>query len=496
MELETPKSDARAVFIETYGCQMNELDSELVKGQLGALGYQFVSLAEDADIVLINTCSVRELAEHKVWSQLGRLGMLKNDGQPDLVIGVIGCMAERVGEGFFTRAPFVDVVCGPSHLNRLPSLIDNAVRTHKVQIAIAGHTSRRSMAPGLIEDEAHALDRSRMIAPTPQVGQAYVRITRGCDKFCSFFVVPFTRGPENHRPPAAIVDEVRSLCAAGMKEVTLLGQTVNHYHYHDGGRTVGFADLIYLVHESVPELQRLRFVTSYPRDFDDATLDAMAACSRVCKYLHLPAQSGSNRLLKLMNRGYTAEAYLDLLDRARARMPEIRFAGDMIVGFPTETGEDHRASIALVKAAQYKNAFVFKYSPRPGTVADRRLADDVPEEKKRERNLELLEIQDAISLENNRKRIGQEMAVLVESQTKLRHSTPTNGVHLGWKNSPTPTDWVRLIGRTTGDEIVAFDGPQSLLGEIVRVCAVDATSLTLLVELAPLGARPESSLPR
>jgi len=480
--MEPQAHNGPRVFVETYGCQMNDLDSVLLTGHLCTLGYRLVAGVEDADVVLINTCSVRELAEHKVWSSLGRLGMLKQT-RPDMVIGVIGCMAERVGAKILKRAPFVDVVCGPSNLDRVPSLIDNAVRSHKAQIAIAGHAQRRSDRDASEHDGVQALDLSRAFVAKANVSQAYLRITRGCDKFCSFCVVPYTRGPEVHRPPEQIVQDVRRLAEAGMKEVTLLGQTVNHYCHRAGGKTTRFADLLHLVHEAVPELARLRFVTSYPRDFDDATLDAMAGCSRICQYLHLPAQSGSDRILKLMNRGYTVSEYLDLLARARARMPEIRFAGDMIVGYPTETDADHRESVALLKAAQYKNAFVFKYSPRPGTVADRRQADDVPEEKKKERNLELLEVQEGVSLKNNRARIGQQLSVLVESQTKLRHSTPASGVHLGWSKKPPTPDYVRLVGRTTGDEIVAFDGPAEMVGRIVNVRAIDSTSLTVLAEL-------------
>jgi tRNA-2-methylthio-N6-dimethylallyladenosine synthase len=287
--------------------------------------------------------------------------------------------------------------------------------------------------------------------------QAYVRITRGCNKFCAFCVVPFTRGPESHRPPDVVVDEVRRLVDQGVVEITLLGQTVNHYSY----KSTSFADLLWQVHESVPQLPRLRFVTSYPRDFDDATLDVMAAASRICRYLHLPVQSGSNRMLMAMNRGYTVEAYLDLLARARARMPDICLASDMIVGFPGETDEDHQASLDLVQQAQFKSCFVFKYSPRPGTVAWRRLADDVPESTKKQRNLDLLALQADISLAHNRSKIGQTLEVLVESQSKLRAQT-------------------RLVGRTSGDEIVAFDGDASLVGKIIRVRAAEATPITLL----------------
>lgn len=477
-----------AVFIDTYGCQMNVLDSELVQGQLEAVGYRFVTAADDADVILINTCSVREHSEHKVWSQLGRLGLAKRAEKRELVIGVLGCMAEREGDNVFARMPHVDVVCGPSMLDKLPSMLDNVRRSRGAQVALTGHTSRRSATLEAAQERAmdgiEMMDLSRAFSPVDGKRQAYVRITRGCNKFCSFCVVPFTRGPEVHRPPQHILDEVRRLADSGVVEVTLIGQTINHYAYVEGERTTTFADLLWRVHEQVPELARLRFVTSYPRDFTDEALDVMAAGRRICRYLHIPAQSGSNRMLQLMNRGYTVEEYLELLERARARMPDIRLAGDMIVGFPGETEEDHQASIVLLEEARYKSCFVFKYSPRPGTVAVRRFTDDIPEEIKRRRNLELLDVQARLSQASNESRVGQLLEVLVEGETKLRReSAPIDGVHVGWQKRR-DAGVARLVGRTGGDEIVAFDGPSSMVGSIVAVRAVSATPLTILAQLA------------
>jgi tRNA-2-methylthio-N6-dimethylallyladenosine synthase len=470
------------LFVETYGCQMNELDSELVSDQLVALGYRLVDRVEDAGVVLINTCSVRALAEQKVWSRLGRLGMHKRENQPELVIGVLGCMAEREGSAISKRMPHVDLVCGPSHLHLLPTLVTEARRTRQQQLQVAGHAQRSSADSDDAIDGVEALDLSRRINVTGTQAQAYVRVTRGCDKFCSFCVVPYTRGPEVHRPPQHVVDEVQKLTDAGAREVTLIGQTVNHYCYNDGGVTTSFADLLWRVHEAVPSLPRLRFVTSYPRDFGDDILEVMAKAQRIARYLHLPAQSGSNRLLRAMNRGYTIESYLDLIERARARMPELRFAGDMIAGFPSETEDDHRLSISLIERVRYKNLFVFKYSPRPGTVAARRLTDDVPEADKKRRNLELLDAQAKVSLTHNNDRAGEILEVLVESESKLKDTPRAAEVQLGWEKRRA-TGIRRLVGRTSYDEIVAFEGPPTLVGQIVKVRATAATSLTVLGEL-------------
>ncbi len=487
--------DKPTVFIETYGCQMNVLDTELVRDQLESMGYRFVESATDASIVLLNTCSVRDLSEQKVWSQLGRLAVQKTRTNSDLVVGVLGCMAERENQGILDRAPHVDLLCGPSNLDAIPSLVDDAWRNRgqrraNAQVSLSGHTSRRSKTLEAAADNLEALDLSRAFSPSTGSNQAYVRITRGCNKFCTYCVVPYTRGAETHRSPGGIIEEVQRLVSTGIVEVTLLGQTVNHYAYKDGGKTTSFADLLWSVHEAVPELQRLRFLTSYPRDFSDDALDVMAQASRICRYLHIPAQSGSNSMLRSMNRGYTVEDYRALLERARSRMPDIRLAGDMIVGFSGEMDADHQASIELLRAARYKSCFIFKYSPRPGTVADKRLPDDVPDEIKKRRNIELLEVQSEISQQHNEQWIGQELQVLVERRGKLRKDRKvvgTGDVQLGWKKpteSQEPEGRVRLTGRTSGDEIVAFDGPQCLIGQVTNVYVHKATPLTLLGECA------------
>ena len=491
----------KRLYLETFGCQMNVLDSELVLGQLRAHGYQPVEARDDADVILYNTCSVREHAEQKVWSRLGELRDRKKD-DPSLVIGVIGCMAERDAGSIFQRHPHVDILCGPGELDKLAGLVHNAVVTNAGeggaararQVALMGANVRRSSTLAAAEDHLELLDLSRSISPGGDIAQAYVRITRGCNKFCTYCVVPYTRGPEVHRPPQNIIDEVKRLADAGVREVTLLGQTVNHYHYrHGDGRETSFAELLYQVHEAVPHLPRLRFVTSFPRDFTDEALQAMRDCGRICRYLHVPAQSGSDRMLKLMNRGYTARAYLDFVDRARALMPDISLASDFIVGFPTETQEDFEKTVELVKYCRFKNSFIFKYSPRPGTVAIDRFADDVPEEVKRRRNNELLAVQQEVSADNNRRMIGRTVQVLVEGESKLA-SKPAypagnpGGVELLWERRgghAAPPARVQLVGRTRGDQVVVFDGNRSLKGELLDVTITDARHLTLFGRPVP-----------
>ena len=486
----------RKLYLETFGCQMNVLDSELVLGQLRAQGYESVQDREQADVILYNTCSVREHAEQKVLSRLGELRDRKRN-QPGLVIGVIGCMAERDGTNIFRRNPHVDVLCGPGELDKLAQLVHNAATTNATpngkrgrQVALMGSTVRRSGTLEAAEDHLELLDLSRSISATDDLSQAYVRITRGCNKFCTYCVVPYTRGPEVHRPPQNIIDEVRRLADAGAREVTLLGQTINHFNYdHGDGRKTSFADLLYQVHEAVRHLSRLRFVTSFPRDFTDEALAAMRDCERICRYLHVPAQSGSDRILKMMNRGYTSGAYRDFIDRARQMMPDISIASDFIVGFPTETDEDFAATVELVRYCRFKNSFIFKYSPRPGTIAIDRFSDDVPEDVKRRRNNELLAVQQQVCIENNRQMIGKTVQVLVEGEGK-RISKPAypraGGVELGWereREADSPKS-VQLSGRTGGDQVVAFEGDPVLKGQIIDVEITDARNLTLFGRLA------------
>ena len=482
------------LYMETFGCQMNVLDSELVLSQLRAQGYEQVDSRNRADVIIYNTCSVREHAEQKVWSRLGQLRTIKMD-KPHLVIGVIGCMAEREGKDLFRRYPHLDILCGPAELDKLPAMVHNAVVANRSAessvenrlMALMGSTSRRSSTLAAAEDTLELLDLSRSVSPSDGVSQAYVRITRGCNKFCSYCIVPYTRGAEVHRPPQNIIDEVRKLVDAGAKEVTLLGQTVNHYAYkHGDGRIVSFAELLYAVHEAVADLPRLRFVTSFPRDFTNEALQAMRDCPRICRYLHVPAQSGSDRMLRAMNRGYSAGEYSDFIARAREMMPDISLASDFIVGFPGESEEDHQQSLELIRRCRFKNSFIFKYSPRPGTAAVKRFADDVAEEDKRRRNNEMLAVQQDVSMAVNREMVGRTAAVIVEGESKLvsRQAKPSmatltlNGREVGTENRLT-----QLVGRTTGDHVVCFDGDPSLKGQIVPVQITDAQSFTLFGRL-------------
>jgi tRNA-2-methylthio-N6-dimethylallyladenosine synthase len=490
----------KTIFLETFGCQMNELDSELVSGQLAAIGYTFEGDRANADIVLFNTCSVREQAENKVLSRIGELGVEKREGR-EVVIGMLGCLPEREGKKLLSTYPQIDFLCGPGELDKLPILIQNAVAGERLastdRIALQGNNSRRSAALSAADDNLEMLDLSRVFDPNSTGGDrrsAYVRITRGCNKFCTYCVVPNTRGAEVHRPPDSIVEECRNLAQSGIVEVTLLGQTVNHYRYTHGlaisveGREVPqigpslkafrhdssqdeqvttFAKLLKRIHDEVPEILRLRFVTSYPKDFGDDILETMRDCPRICNYLHVPAQSGSNRILKLMNRGYTVEEYLEFVDRARKIIPDVEIAGDIIVGFPTESDEDYEATRSLLKKVRFKNNFVFHYSPRPGTVAIDRFKDDVSRDAKRSRLNALLALGGEISEEVHAAYEGKEVEVFVERISPK--STKNAGVELKWKKPV-----IQMSGRTKGDLICVFDipdgsDPANYLGKNISV---------------------------
>ncbi|MBT8485119.1 MAG: MiaB/RimO family radical SAM methylthiotransferase [Phycisphaerales bacterium] len=512
------------VHLETFGCQMNELDSELVRGQLQALGYRFTDDAESADVLLLNTCSVREQAENKALSRVGLAGVAKREGR-ELIVGLIGCLAEREGARLLSRYPQIDLLCGPGELDRLPLLLDNAVKSGVVErhdrYALQGNRTRRSRTLAAAEDNLELLDLSRVFDPDrgPAGGRtAYVRITRGCNKFCTYCVVPNTRGPEVHRPPEAIVEECRRLADAGVIEVTLLGQTVNHYVYTHGAavtvdgrpapqvgpgaaafrdrngprgaRTTSFADLLHLIHEAAPEIRRVRFVTSFPRDFGDDILQVMADSPRICRYLHVPAQSGSDTVLKRMNRGYTRGVYLEFIERARAILPDVCIAGDIIVGFCGEREEEYEETRTLMEAVRFKNNFIFKYSPRPGTAAFERLPDDVPEAVKRRRNNELLALQAEISASVHAEWVGRTVDVFVEQVSGHRSARPAGGVELGWDP---PVARTQLSGRTGGDLIAVFDAPpgvspEELVGRIVPVEVRSSGPLILRGDLAPAPA--------
>jgi tRNA-2-methylthio-N6-dimethylallyladenosine synthase len=369
-------------------------------------------------------------------------------------------MAQRLGEGLLRRHGGVDVVCGPGQLARLPELI-----------ASAGSAAQLALDPPRKQprddDRIDRLDNARDPARTHLPAQAYVRIMRGCDKFCTYCVVPLVRGAELSRSPDAIVEEVRRLAGAGVTQVTLLGQTVNSYRHAAPGGSVGLADLLERI-DAVEGLRRVRFVTNYPGDFDRAILQAMRDLPTVCEHLHLPAQSGSDRVLRAMGRRYTRSQYDELIDAARETVPGLGIAGDFIVGFPGEGEEDHRASADLIRRSRYKNSFIFKYSPRPGTrAAD--VDDDVGDPVKRRRNAELLAVQEEVSLAGNRELIAQTVEVLVEGPSP---------------RADRPDGARQLVGRTRTDHIVVFDGPGELAGRHVNVEVADASALTLFGKIS------------
>jgi len=474
----TGNSTQRTVFLETFGCQMNVLDSELVLGTLRHAGYVPVDGPDQADLVLVNTCSVRQRAEEKVYSRLGELRRIKQ-GRPEMIIGVLGCMAEREAEAIRARAPHVDLICGPGELGNLTDLLTQVRSGNGPAVRITRDWSRRRPASDRHADDGlESLDHSRRPVGDRRPIRASIRVQRGCDKFCSYCVVPFVRGPERSRPPARIVEEARRLVEAGTVEITLLGQSISSYAYQENGRVVRLPELLERVHE-IEGLRRLRFITSFPGDFDESILLAMRDLPKVCEYLHLPAQSGSNRILAAMRRDHTVEQYVALVERARELVPDLSVAGDFIVGFPGESEDDFQASVDLVRRIQYKNIFVFKYSPRPGTVAARNLNDDVPRQIKRRRNIELLAVQSRIAAANNQSLIGRQVEVLVEGFSKVASKIRRVGKQSDAWRSPT-----QLTGRTRGDQIVVFEGDETLIGQLVPVRVSSSTDLTLHGEVA------------
>ena len=397
---------------------------------------------------------------------------------PDMIVGVVGCMAERDPDGIVKKMPHVDLICGPGELNKIPAMID-AIRDDRGRaIALSQSHSRRStpLQRAVEYDSVEALDLSRAQGLADNPLQAYIRVQRGCDKFCTFCVVPFTRGPERSRPPQQIVDEAKMLIDRGTREITLLGQTVNSYIHQNNGREARFSDLLARLDE-LEGLQRIRFVTSYPGDFGDDILQAMRDLPKVCEYLHLPAQSGSDAVLKRMRRQYTVSQYLDLIARAREIVPGLTLAGDFIVGFCGETEDEFAQTLRFVETVRYKNIFVFKYSQRPGTVAEKRTRDDIPDPIKRRRNIQLLDLQERISIDANRHLIGQTVEVLVEGFSKRAVKAQEAEQARGYEVSTKSSD--QLVGRTGNDRIVVFPGEIRLAGRLLEVKIKAATALTL-----------------
>lgn len=434
----------KTVFFETFGCQMNKLDAELSLGLLQEEGYRIVDKADEADVILFNTCSVRQHAEDKVYSHLGALKKLKKRS-PEVIVGVLGCMAQKDGEAIFKRMPHVDLVCGTRMFSRLPELL----------LSIKNHGSHV-----LAIDEDQIVNVKRAVAYRANMYQAFITVMRGCDNFCSYCIVPYVRGREISRTIADVKEEAQALVSNGCKEVTLLGQNINSYGKGLSGN-VTLGDLLSELND-LDGLERIRFVTSHPADMSRDLIRTMSRLGKICEHLHMPAQSGSDQILQRMRRGYTAGYYRDLISYARELIPHIAVASDFIVGFPGETDEDFQETVQLMEDIRFQNCFIFKYSPRTGTQAAG-LEDDVTDEVKRARNLKLLELQKGISLEENQKMIGKKVQVLVEGASKSNSN--------------------KLSGRTRQNHIVIFNGSADLVGRLIDVMVHEVTDLTLYGKL-------------
>jgi tRNA-2-methylthio-N6-dimethylallyladenosine synthase len=437
----------KKLYIETYGCQMNVADSEVVASVMQMADYETTENIDEADAVFLNTCSVRDNAEQKIYHRLEALNALRR--KHPLIIGVLGCMAERVKEDLLENH-HCDLVAGPDAYLTLPDLIAQAETGHKaMNIELSTSETYKDIVP-------------QRIGLGHKIG-GYVSIMRGCNNFCHYCIVPYTRGRERSRDVESILREVRDLRDRGFKEVTLLGQNVNSYQFivHGSEFVVDFPQLLRRVAEEVPEM-RVRFTTSHPKDMSDETLQVIAEMPNVCKHIHLPVQSGSDRILKLMNRKYTREWYLDRVAAIRRIIPDCGLSTDIFVGYHSETEEDHQLSLDLMREVGYDSAFMFKYSERPGTYASKHLPDDVPEEEKIRRLNELIALQTEISAQQNKKDEGKEFEVLVEGFSKRSRS--------------------QLCGRTEQNKMVVFDKGNHHIGETVRVKITNSTSATLFGE--------------
>lgn len=434
----------KRLFIETYGCQMNVADSEVVASVMKMAGYDLCESADDADAIFLNTCSVRENAENKIYHRLEALNAERRKGRK-LIIGVLGCMAERVKDDLLENHG-ADLVAGPDAYLTLPDLTAQAETGNKaMNIELSTTETYRDIVP-------------RRIALAQPIS-GYVSIMRGCNNFCHYCIVPYTRGRERSRDVESILREVRDLEERGYKEVTLLGQNVNSYRFEHDGHVIAFPELLRTVAETAPGM-RVRFTTSHPKDMSDDTLHVIAETPNVCRHIHLPVQSGSDRILKLMNRKYTREWYMGRVEAIRRIIPDCGLSTDIFVGYHSETEEDHRMSLSLMREAAYDSAFMFKYSERPGTYASKHLPDDVPEEVKLRRLNEMIHLQTELSAEANRRDEGREFDVLVEGFSKRSRE--------------------QLCGRTEQNKMVVFDKGRHHIGETVRVRVTGSTSATLL----------------
>ena len=435
--------ETKKLFIETYGCQMNVADSEVVASIMQMAGYTPCDTLDEADAVFMNTCSIRDNAEQKILNRLEFFHALRKK-RKHLIVGVLGCMAERVKEDLITNH-HVDLVAGPDAYLALPDLIASVEAGEKA-----------------INVELSTTETYRDVIPSRICGNrisGYVSIMRGCNNFCHYCIVPYTRGRERSRDVASILNEVNDLRQKGYKEVTLLGQNVNSYRFEQGDDSViTFPILLRTVAEAIPDM-RVRFTTSHPKDMSDETLHVIAEVPNVCKHIHLPVQSGSSRILKLMNRKYTREWYLERVAAIRRIIPDCGLSTDIFSGFHSETEEDHQMSLSLMRECAYDSAFMFKYSERPGTYASKHLLDDVPEEVKIRRLNELIELQNQLSAESNAKDVGKTFEVLVEGISKRSKE--------------------QLFGRTEQNKVVVFDRGMHRIGDFVKVRITDSSSATL-----------------
>lgn len=463
------------LYIETVGCQMNMLDSEMVVASLRREGYELSNNVGDADTILFNTCSVREQAENKTYSALGRLRAEKKN-HPDKIIGVMGCMAQKDQQLIFKRAPYVDIVVGPGQLKEIPALIEKA-RVEGGQHAAVG-LGRTDGKIADIKRTHETFDPLRDPTMRPTPFQAFLRIQIGCDKFCTYCIVPMTRGPEQGREPRMILEEAQILADQGCKEITLLGQTVNSYKFVSrDGTTTRLADLLYRLHE-INGIERIKFVTSYPKDMSYELLTAVRDLKKCSPYLHVPLQSGSDAVLKRMKRGYSVGDYRDMMARIDETLGDAAaVSSDFIVGFCGETEKEFQETVKLVEECRFKNSFIFKYSERPGTKASDHLPDDVPFAVKKRRNNELLNIQNQISEEDNQRFLGQSVEVLVEGPSK-RTDADVNDLSQG--QPATEGTPLQLTGRTHCDRIVVFDGTRRLVGKTVSIGIYEVAAFTLM----------------
>lgn len=440
------------VYIETYGCQMNQADSGIVAKVLKENNFNLVSTDKQADVILINTCAVRDNAEKRIHNRVHDLQSLKKK-KPYLQIGILGCMAERLKDSL-VKEDKVDIVAGPDSYRKIAELIDNATKQYMQKYD--EESLRQRVDVELSKEETYE-DIIPIELNTDGIS-AFISIMRGCENFCSYCVVPYTRGRERSRSYQSIVEQAENLFLQGYKDITLLGQNVNSYIYEENGEKINFAKLIEKVAQVNP-LLRVRFATSHPKDISEELIDTIAKYDNICKYIHLPVQSGSNRMLEKMNRKYTVEDYKQKIEMIREKIPDCALSTDVIAGFCSETLEDHRATMDIMSWVGYDSAYMFKYSERPGTLAAKKFDDDVSEEEKIRRLNEIIDLQRELSLQSNRKDIGKTFEVLVEGMSKR--------------------DENKYFGRTSQNKVVIFDKQNTRKGDYIKVKIDDCTSATL-----------------